>query len=854
MSATREQWATSVVLADGETGYVRAISADDAPQLLAFHERQPRENLYRRFFSPKPTLTPAELAHFTDVDFVDRVALVLEIRGEFSAWASYERWPGRDDADVAFMVDDVHQGKGIATLLLEHLAAIARTNGIHRFTADVLADNRPMLRVFARAGWPVQRHFDSGVMELEFPLLDTELFVDSVEAREHRADSRAIARLLLPRSVAVIGASDVAGSIGHELWRSASAGTLPAFAVNARHDTVGGQRAYRSVTDIDDDVWLAVIATPAHTLPEVIEQCIRKRVRGAVVVTAVDGTDVDVASLVEHARRNGMRVIGPASMGVAAGKIPGVAPLQAALVPVDLPAGNVAVSMQSGSLGASLLQLAAQMSIGLSWFVSLGDKCDVSGNDLLQFWEDDEHTRVIAIYTESFGNPRKFARIARRVGRRKPVVAVRTGTAAIGSAGNALYQQAGLIEVPTVRAMLDTARVLATQPIPLGPRVAVLTNSRSPGVLSRAALEAAGLTVVDPPIALDWRSANDDFGVAVAAAIASPDVDAVLVVHAPPIQAAHAPSAAIDAAVPADSTTPVLAVMLGRHDGPVREGSAVPSFSFPEPAAAVLGRMWAYRRWLSTEADSPDALPLDGVDADTAAATLASAAANAEHEGDATASSADAMTVLAAYGIQAPPTVLTVDATADEVVAAAHAVGYPIALKSVRRRAGRSAEAGVALDLHDDAGTLEALAAMRASLGDDARSLLVQGMVPPGVDVRIRCTTDSRLGPVVTIGLGGVHADAIGDEASRLAPVTAAAASNLIGSSRAGAALTTAGFDTAPLVDAIVRVGRLVADHPEIEELDINPAIVGAAGCQVADVHLTLTSTDRVDTPLRRLG
>ena len=509
MSASREQWATSVVLADGETGYVRAMTTDDAPRLLAFHERQPRENLYRRFFSPKPTLTPAELLHFTDVDFVDRVALVLEIRGEFSAWASYERWPGRDDADVAFMVDDVHQGKGIATLLLEHLAAIARTNGIHRFTADVLADNRPMLRVFARAGWPVQRHFDSGVMELEFPLLDTELFVDSVEAREHRADSRAIARLLLPRSVAVIGASDVVGSIGHELWRSASAGSLPAFAVNARHDTIDGRPAYRSVLDIDDDVWLAVIATPAHTLPEVIEQCIRKRVRGAVVVTAVDGTDVDIASLVEHARRNGMRVIGPASMGVAAGKSPGVAPLHAALVPVDLPPGHVAVSMQSGSLGASLLQLAAQMSIGLSWFVSLGDKCDVSGNDLLQFWEDDEHTRVIAIYTETFGNPRKFARIARRVGRRKPVVAVRTGTAAIGSAGNALYQQAGLIEVPTVRAMLDTARVLATQPTPLGPRVAVLTNSRSPGVLARAALEAAGLTVVDRPgaprLAVDER-------------------------------------------------------------------------------------------------------------------------------------------------------------------------------------------------------------------------------------------------------------------------------------------------------------------------------------------------------------
>jgi acyl-CoA synthetase (NDP forming)/GNAT superfamily N-acetyltransferase len=837
-----------VVLADGETGYIRAITVDDAPQLLAFHERQPRENLYRRFFSPKPTLNATELAHFTDVDFVDRVALVLEIRGEFSAWASYERWPGRDDADVAFMVDDGHQGKGIATLLLEHLAAIARSNGIQRFTADVLADNRGMLRVFARAGWPVQRHFDSGVMELEFPLVDTELFVDSVEEREHRADSRAIARLLLPRSIAVIGASDQEGSIGHELWTNASSGSLPAFAVNARHATVGGQRAYASVLDIEEDVWLAVIATPASTLAEVIDQCIRKRVRGVVVVTAVDGTDVDMTHLVAHARRNGMRLIGPASMGVATGNIPGVAQVNAALAPVDLPPGRIAVSMQSGSLGASLLQLAAQMSIGLSWFVSLGDKCDVSGNDLMQFWEDDEHTRVIALYTESFGNPRKFARIARRVGRTRPIVAVRTGAAAMGSAGDALYQQAGLIEVPSVRAMLDTARVLATQPIPAGPRVAVLTNSRSPGVLATAALQAAGLQVVEPPLPLDWRSSNDDFGVAIAAALASPDVDAMLVIHAPPIASSHPPSAAVDAAA-AGATRPVLAVMLGRLDGPVLEESEVPSFSFPEPAAAVLGRMYAYRRWLDTESENGAILALEGIDRDAVDAVLH----DAVHRGDTAASSVDAVAILGAYGLHVPPSVLTIDATSEQVVETANTIGYPIALKSLRRRAGRSAEAGVALDLHDDSGVRDALASMRASLGDDATSVLVQRMVPPGVDVRIRCTIDERLGPVVTVGLGGVHADAIGDESSRLAPVSPAGAANLVASSRAGAALATSRFDTASLIDAIVRIGRLVTDHPEIAEMDINPAIVGSAGCQVADVRIALTAVDRLDSPLRRL-
>ena len=464
VTASRDQWATSVVLADGETGYVRAMTTDDAPQLLAFHERQPRENLYRRFFSPKPTLTPTELAHFTDIDFVDRVALVLEIRGEFSAWASYERWPGRDDADVAFMVDDRHQGKGIATLLLEHLAAIARSNGIQRFTADVLADNRPMLRVFARAGWPIQRHFDSGVMELEFPLVDTERFVDSVEDREHRADSRAIARLLLPRSIAVIGASDrsrvdrpravAQRRRAARCRRSRSTPATTPSAASARTP---------SVLDIDDDVWLAIIATPAATLPDVIEQCIANEFAGpwsSPRSTAPTSTSPRWSpTLAATACGSSAR---PA-WASPPGRIPGVAQVQAALAPVDLPPGPHrgldAVRARSARRCCSWRQ---QMSIGLSWFVSLGDKCDVSGNDLMQFWEDDENTGVIALYTESFGNPRKFARIARRVGRKRPIVAVRTGAAAVGSAGDALYQQAGLIEVPTVRAMLDTARVLAT--------------------------------------------------------------------------------------------------------------------------------------------------------------------------------------------------------------------------------------------------------------------------------------------------------------------------------------------------------------------------------------------------------
>ncbi len=626
-----ERWAADVVLGNGETVHVRPIRPTDAPVLAEFHRRQSPESIYRRFFTPKPELSAPSLEHFTNVDFVDRVALVVERRGEFIAWASYERWAGRDDADAAFMVDDHHQGKGIATLLLEHLATIARSNGIRRFTAEVLADNRPMLTVFSRVGWPVQRRFESGVIDLDFELEETHEFLDSVERREQRADSRAVARILLPRAIAVVGASDRPDSIGHALWQNvsrAAGGTV--YPVNPNRTSVDGRPCWPTIAVVPDDISLAVIAVPAPSLAAVLEDCIASRVRGAVVVTSVDGTDVDLPALVAHARSYGMRIIGPGSMGVASSR-PEIG-LQASLVPVTLPPGPVAISLQSGSLGASLLTHADRLRIGLSWFVSLGDKSDISGNDLLQFWEDDDTTRVIAMYTESFGNPRKFGRIARRVSRRRPIVAVRTGAAAIEPSGSALYTQAGLIEVPTVTAMLDTVRVLASQPVLAGPHVAVLANSRSPETLARAALTTAGLVPVDAPEPLDWRATPADYGDALRAALASPTVDGILVLHAPPLaESVAAPVEEIDNAAAA-AIKPVVAVMLGGGDGPLRPGSDVPSFSFPEPAAAVLGRSYAYGRWLRTEAAAE---PVDVVTIDRAARGRAHRRRGRSRSGDA---------------------------------------------------------------------------------------------------------------------------------------------------------------------------------------------------------------------------
>ena len=848
------RWASTVVLGNGDAVFVRPLTPADKPALAEFHQRQSSDSIYRRFFSPKPTLNDKELEHFTAVDMIDRAALAVESHDEFIAWASYERWPGRDEAEAAFMVDDAHQGEGIATLLLEHLAAIARSNGIERFTAEVLGDNRAMLGVFAKAGWPLQRRFDSGVVDLDWELAPTDAFLDSVGRREQRADSRAVARILLPRAVAVIGASERRGSVGDAVWRHVSNSVqAPVYAVNPRHDTVHGHPCHRTIGALPDGVSLAIVAVPATELASTIEQCIDKRMRGAVIVTAVDGSGVDVAALVNRARRNGLRIIGPASMGIASPRPD--THIQAALVDVALPAGNVAISMQSGSLGGSLLRKASDVALGLSWFISLGDKSDISGNDLLQFWEHDDNTKVIAMYTESFGNPRKFARIARRVSRIKPIVAVRTGAAASGDMASALYQQAGLIEVPTVPALLETVRVLASQPILEGPRVAVVTNSRSPGTLARAALGAAGLQPVEGPVNLTWSAKAADYPAAIRAAVHDPDIDGVLVIYAPAVAHDVETAAAHIHAGGHGAPKPVVAVLLGGSDGPVLPGSGVPSFTFPEQAAAVLGRSYAYARWRQDELLEP--LPSSRVVDPAAAHTIVTAVLDADlgtdgdtHPSDIVVDLERRQQLLAAYGIDMAPSVSSSPTTA---VDDANRIGYPVAVKSVRRRPGRSARAGVALDLTSDTDVREAVAVMRESLEHDADDLVVQQMAAPGVDVRIRCELDERLGAIVSVGLGGAQADAIDDRTTRLAPVSPASAATMLGETRLAAALDAAGFDPSPVVDAIVLAAQLVSDHPQVIELDMNPVIVSDSGAVVADVIVRLATVIASDGPLRRL-
>jgi acyl-CoA synthetase (NDP forming)/GNAT superfamily N-acetyltransferase len=842
-----DPWASSVVLGSGDTAFIRPLTTADKPALAAFHQRQSAESVYRRYFSPKPALSDRDLEHFTNIDMVDRAALAVESQDQFVAWASYERWPGRNEAEAAFMVDDEFHGCGIATLLLEHLAAIARTNGIERFTAEVLGDNRGMLAVFSKAGWPLKRRFDSGVVDLDWDLAPTDEFLDSVERREQRADSRAVTRLLIPKAVAVVGASDRPSSVGAAVWANLTrTATMPVYPVNPNRTHIGDTACFASIDALPDDVSLAVVAVPAPALEATIEACIAKRMRGAIIITDIDGTDVDIEALVTRSRRHGLRLIGPSSMGAAS--LRPDSQFQAALVNVQLPVGNVAISLQSGSLGGSVLRQARDLGLGLSWFVSLGDKSDVSGNDLLQFWEDDDQTKVVAMYTESFGNPAKFARIARRISHRRPIVAVRTGAAADGALGSALYQQAGLIEVPTVHALLDTARVLASQPVLRGPSVRIITNSRSPATLAAVALRGAGL---DPSVErLPVEAAPETMHRAIDDAIAAADVDGVLVIHTPAVtsETDAAMANAIDRAG-TDVPKPVLVVLLGSADGPVRPGSEVPAFSFPEQAAAVLARSYGYGRWLETEREETPS-SITALDPDAALAVIEQATSSHPDGGAFSLDTAASSELLGAYGISAA---VAVEATPDTAVAAARSVGYPVAVKAARRGIGRSVKAGIALDLTEDDDITDSVDQMVEALGDDANHLVVQAMTAPGFDVRIRCEHDDRLGVLVSVGLGGVHADVIDDRSSRLAPVSGASARSMIAETKVAAALAAANIGSEALVDAICRAALLASDQHAIAALDLNPVIVTSESAVVTDAKISLDQHRHRDEPLRKL-
>lgn len=852
---------TDVVLSDGATVHIRPIRPDDGARLLAFHARQSPESIYFRYFSPRPRLSDRDVDRLTHLDYVDRMALIA-VRGEdMIGVARYDRWRHRAEAEVAFFVDDANHGRGLATILLEYLAVRAREVGLSAFTASVLPHNRKMIGVFTAAGFETTTKFADGVVEVRLGLVPTPEAEAAIEARARRAASEAVRRLLSPRSVAVIGASRTPGTIGHELLRNLQRAGFegPIWPVNPQAEHVASSRAVASILDIDGEVDLAIVVVPAEAVASVVEECGRKQVYGVVILSSgfaeagAAGAALE-AEVLRVARSWGVRVVGPNCLGII--NTDADVRLHATFAnAVPLP-GRVSLLSESGMVGAAIIAQAREIGVGLSSFVALGNRADVSGNDLLQYWEGDERTDAVCMYIESFGNARHFSRLARRLSRAKPVVAVKVGHSSDPTQA-ALLRQTGVIRVPTLPDLLETTRMLASQPLPRGRRVAVLGNAGGSLAIAADAAMRAGLVVARPtaasglacPLDLGLQATGADFEQATRALVTDAEVDAVLVLYAPSLGGtADEVRAALDAGRKANPDVPVAACFYGprwEHDAEEITARRVPVFQAIDVAARALGHVADYAEWLALEEGT--AAGLDPEVARQARARVQDAVRGGSVALDLETTSA----VLRDVGLDRTPTTEVV--TLEEACRAAAEIGYPVVLKATRRDAmAKTAGTGMAIDLDDGAALHAAWARMEVGLGEQMLPATVQPMVPRGIDVAITVEEHPEVGPVLALGPGGAAAAL--DEAVdvRVLPLTDLDARRLVASSRLAPVLD--GPAREQLERLLLQIGALVEEVPEIVDLRANPVIVSADAAVLTDVRLTVAALDHEPLPpLRRV-
>jgi acetyl coenzyme A synthetase (ADP forming)-like protein len=855
--------AVDVILRDGGTLRLRAPGADDAEGVLAFFSDLSDRSRYLRFHG---ALRPdARLVEpFLRSDWIERGSLMGTLEGRIVALASYVRLRDPATTEIAFAVADSEQGRGIGTRLLEQLALRAAEAGIGSFVAEVMAENRAMLAVFADAGFEVVRELEAGEVELRFPIAATERFRVRVEERDHVAVAASLRPFFEPASVAVVGASRRRGSIGGELFRNVLEAdfTGAAYPVNRSGEPVAGVRAFTSIAEIPDPVDLAVICLPGAQVLDAARAALAKGVRALCVISSGFAETGAVGAerqerLLELARAHGARLVGPNCLGIA---VSGPR-LNATFAPRALPPGRIGFSSQSGALGLALLEKATERRLGFSAFVSIGNKADVSSNDLLEWWEEDDATDLVLLYLESFGNPRKFGRLARRVARSKPILALKAGTTGAGAraasshtaalagsdaAVDALFRQAGVLRARTLEELVDVAALLSSQPLPRGRRVAVLTNAGGLGILCADACEAAGLELpelaegtraalaehlpaeasVANPVDLLGSATAATYAAALPPLLADPHVDALIALFVPPVVAgAEEVAAAVAGTVErAAAGKPVLVVVISAEGMPSAlraEDSPVAAFLYPESAAHALGLAAERAEWLRRPAGAVPAL--DDVDPAAARAVLA----------EGWLEPAATRALLAAYGV--PLVEERLAASADEAVAAAAELGFPVVVKTAAAGAHKTETGGVALDLRDEE-------QVRATVERMGAPVLVQPYVRGGAELLAGVVQDPIFGPLVAFGPGGVMAELIGDAGFRIAPLTDVDAEELVLGGKAGRLVRgyrgTPPADAAALVDLVQRLARLAEDLPEVAELDLNPVIGLPDGCVAVDARV----------------
>ena len=908
-TATSRDRARDTILRDGSSIRVRPARPEDEPALVAFLQGLAPESRRMRFAGMVTDLDGLARRWAAPADPAD-CSLVAEtgIADRIIGHASYDR-VGPDSAEVAFIVADDRQGRGIATLLLEELAERAQEAGISTFCADVLAENARMLRVFHESGFPTRLRAEPGAVLVEFPTALTGPARERFERREQIAAAAAVRALLYPATVAVIGASRRRGTIGGELFHNLLNGgfTGPVYPVNPNADVVQSVAAYRSIGDIPGPVDLAVIVVPAESAVDTARECADKGVKTVVVISPgfaeIGGEGLDrQRALLAICRQAGMRLVGPNCMGVI--NLEPSVRMNATFSPTAPTSGRVGFFSQSGALGLAIIEHANRLGLGLSSFISIGNKADLSGNDFLQYWEDDPASAVVALYLESVGNPRKFARIARRVGRSKPIIAVKSGRSAAGARAtsshtgaligasdvtvDALFHQAGVVRTDTLGEFFDVASLLANQPLPAGGRVAILTNGGGPGILAADACDAGGLTV--PPLPSEIRAALAEF-LPPEAALNNPvdtiqgspesfrraigilagwgGIDAIIVLFVPPLvtKTEDVAAAIRDAVLELPRPVPVLTVFMSAEGGPraLRDGAVkVPAYSYPEEAARALAHAVRYAEWRA--APLGNVPHFDDLREDQAAAALAAALARIDpgepSAGGTLAGSSiaappddgrsrwlrpdEVANLLECYGIPTAPWRLV--ETPEDAGRAAGEIGGPVALKAVATGIVHKADAGaVVLSLEGSTaveGAARHMAATLATAGHPVERFFVQRMVTGGVEMLVGMVHDRLFGPVIACGAGGPEVELLRDVAVRITPLTDRDASEMVRSLATFPLLdgyrNAPRADVAALEETLLRVSAMVEAHPEMAEMDCSPLIVLERGAVVIDAKIRI--------------
>jgi acetyl coenzyme A synthetase (ADP forming)-like protein len=878
------QYETEVLLKDGSKMMLRPIKSEDIDHWLTFVSRLSRRTKYFRFHS-LPKLGREDAIRFCTVDYTDTFAFVAEVlrdKGrDIVAIGRYYRLSNRYSAEVALAIEDAFQGKGIGTKLMEWLANVARDNGITSFEADVLAENREMLAVFRDYGFHITSGLDEGVYHITFPIAQTKMVVKREEERERLSTVLSIRYLLYPRSVAVVGASTKPGTIGHILFQcimqNGFSGVV--YPVNPHAEAVMSVKAYPSILDIPDNVDLAIIIVPASLVARVADECGRKGVRTIVVISDGFKERGSEGAQLERELRNitlghGMRLVGPNCMGII--NTDPTINLNATFSHVYPPRGNVAFLSQSGGLGLAILDYAKNLNMGISTFVSVGNRADISANDMLQYWEQDEGTKVILLYLESFGNPRNFARIARRVSSVKPIIVVKSGTTPAGSraasshtgalatseiASDALFHQAGMIKVNTLEELFDVATMLSNQPIPKDKRVVIVTNGGGPGILAADACEHHGLVLpnfspemekelrsvserdigIHNPLDLTGSATKDEYEGVLRLLASDKGNDAVILIFAPPVVVSpKSMEDAIRRVAPMflRRQKPLLACFMGQRGFKAKLDSkekSVPSYPFPEAAVVALARAAEHGEWLRKPKGT---IPkIRGIKRERAR-NIIEAAMTRSSRRPIWLSASEIAELLSCYGIRFAQTLMAT--TAAKAAASASSIGFPVALKLASSTIVHKTDVGgVKLDLNSESEVENAFKDIKTSLTkigrqDEMKGVTIQRMVKGGIEAIIGVTQDPSFGPLIMFGLGGIYAELIKDVAVRLHPLTDSDARELMGAIKMAKLFD--GYRGSPPVDSIateellLTLSALIEDAHQIAELDFNPVKIMPRG------------------------